>query len=131
MNITITGLDKVMKNLSPAQMEAPKRRFLKRVALIVEGAAKKRAPVKHGHLRRSITHRPERDRAFVGTNIKYGRWIELGTKPGNYVTKTGKPAFYRGIKPRLFLEGGLMDSQTRLRNESNKFGNELASKLGG
>jgi HK97 gp10 family phage protein len=116
MSITITGLEKVMRNLSPAQLEAPKRRFLTRVALIVERNAKRRAPVRTGHLRRSITHRVERDRAIVGTNVKYAPFQELGT---------------RVIRPRAFLSGGLQDSQGSIRSEINRFGNELAGKLGG
>jgi HK97 gp10 family phage protein len=116
MSVTITGLDKVMRNLSPAQIEAPKRRFLTRIALIVERAAKRRAPVKTGHLRRSITHRVERDRAIVGTNVKYAPYQELGT---------------RFIRPRAFLSGGLQASQGAIRTEVNRFSRELAGKLGG
>jgi HK97 gp10 family phage protein len=116
MSITITGLEKVMRNLSPAQLEAPKRRFLGRVALIVERNAKRRAPVRTGHLRRSITHRVERDRAIVGTNVKYAPFQELGT---------------RYIRPRAFLSGGLQDSQGAIRSEITRFSSELASKLGG
>jgi HK97 gp10 family phage protein len=116
MSVTITGLDKVMSNLSPAQLELPKRRFLTRIALIVERAAKKRAPVKTGHLRRSITHRVERDRAIVGTNVKYAPYQELGT---------------RFIRPRAFLSGSLQASQGAIRSEINRFSRELAGKMGG
>jgi phage gpG-like protein len=116
MSVTITGLDKVMRNLSPQQIRAPKRRFLTRVALIGERNVKRHAPVRTGHFRRSITHRVERDRAIVGTNVKYAPYQELGT---------------RFIRPRAFLSGGLQASQGAIRTEVNRFSRELAGKLGG
>jgi HK97 gp10 family phage protein len=119
MSVTITGLEKVMANLSPAQLKAPKRRFLTRVALIVERKAKRRARVKTGHMRRAITKRIERDRALVGIFIKkppYPIYQEYGT---------------RFITPNRFLRGGLEESQGAIRTEVNRFGRELAGKMGG
>lgn len=56
---------------------------MQRVALFVEGSAKRHAPVRTGNLRRSITHEVERDStswvARIGTNVKYGIFQEVGT----------------------------------------------------
>jgi HK97 gp10 family phage protein len=116
MNITITGLDKAMANLSPAHLEAPKRRFLTRVALIVERNTKRDAPVKRGHYRRSITHRVERDKAFVGTNVNYAPFLEYGT---------------RFMRARAPLQRGLQNSQGQIRGEVSRFGREIAQRMGG
>ena len=52
-------------------------------ALLVEGAAKKLAPVRTGRLRASITHRLQREAldiyAEVGTNVEYATYVEEGT----------------------------------------------------
>jgi phage gpG-like protein len=116
MSVTITGLDKVMRNLSPQQIRAPKRRFLTRVALIGERNVKRHAPVRTGHFRRSITHKVEENRAIVGTNVKYGPFLEFGT---------------RFMRARAPFERGLQASQGAIRTEVNRFSRELAGKLGG
>lgn len=58
---------------------------LTRVAVQVEGGAKRRAPVDTGRLRSSITHTPvERDGdelvARIGTDVEYAPYVELGTR---------------------------------------------------
>jgi hypothetical protein len=116
MSVTITGLDKAMRNLSPAQIRAPKRRFLTRIALIGERNVKRHAPVKTGHFRRSVTHKVEENRAIVGTNVNYGPYLEYGT---------------RFMRPRAPFHRGLQASQGAIRSEINRFSRELAGKLGG
>jgi phage gpG-like protein len=133
MSITITGLEKVMRNLSPAQIEAPKRRFMKRIALIVERRAKQRVRVKRGHLRRSITHdvAPNGNRAIVGTNVKYGPYQEFGTGSRGDFPKGLRNGHPWGITPNRFLRGGLQDSQGKISTEVSRFSRELAGKMGG
>lgn len=56
-----------------------------RAGKLVEGSAKGNAPVRTGHLRRSITSRAEAvgsgAQAIVGTAVPYARWVEEGRGP--------------------------------------------------
>ena len=116
MSVEILGLKETLANLSPSKIAAPKHRFLTRIALIVERNAKKLARVKTGHMRRSIAYRVERDRAIVGTNVKYAPFQEFGTR---YIT------------PNRFLRGGLDASQGAIRREISRFEKELGASMGG
>ena len=59
-------------------------RELARRAVKVEGAAKRLCPVDTGRLRASITHSIDRDGrgplAYIGTNVEYAIFVELGTR---------------------------------------------------
>jgi len=48
-------------------------------ALLVERTAKQICPVRTGTLKRSITRRIEKRRAFVGSNVEYAPYVEMGT----------------------------------------------------
>ena len=66
--------DKVMANVENA-----KKGGLSAAALIVEGSAVLRAPVKTGNLRSSITHKViGNEEAHIGTNVEYAPNVELG-----------------------------------------------------
>ena len=66
-----------------------------------------------GRLRNSITHATDDDSAYIGTNVEYGVYVELGT--GIYASEGGRstPWSYKddegnwhttvGMKPRPFL----------------------------
>jgi len=49
-------------------------------ALLVERSAKEFCPVDTGTARRSITHRIDKKKTYVGSNVEYFPYIELGTK---------------------------------------------------
>lgn len=55
---------------------------MKRAVLVVEGAAKREAPVKTGNLRRTITSHVEQGgkRGVVGTNAPHARPVHEGSK---------------------------------------------------
>ena len=57
------------------------RRDLITSAVLVERSAKQIVPVKTGTLKRSIVHEPVNPKreVRVGTNVKYGPFVELGT----------------------------------------------------
>lgn len=66
---------------------------LEEVGLVAEGYAKRACPVDTGRLRNSITHvtRPDEKAVYIGTNVEYAPYVELGTrhqKPQPYL----KPA---------------------------------------
>ena len=56
-------------------------RALEEVGLVAEGYAKKACPVDTGRLRNSITHqvRPSEKSVYIGTNVEYATYVELGT----------------------------------------------------
>lgn len=47
-------------------------------ALIIQNSAVQKCPVKTGNLKRSITIRIEKDRAYIGTNVEYAARVEFG-----------------------------------------------------
>ena len=57
-------------------------RALEEIGLTAEGYAKKACPVDTGRLRNSITHviRPSEKAVYIGTNVEYGPYVELGTR---------------------------------------------------
>lgn len=71
-------------------MEQAKARALEAIGLQAEGYAKKLCPVgtpestgkPHyigGTLRNSISHATDNDSAYIGTNVEYAPYVELGT----------------------------------------------------
>ncbi|WP_407268962.1 HK97 gp10 family phage protein [Radiobacillus sp. PE A8.2] len=72
-----------------AKEDMRKKRELTMETIIVfaEGESKLRAPVKTGHLRRSITHKTEHNenisRGVIGSNVEYDPVIELGSVARN------------------------------------------------
>lgn len=52
---------------------------LEAIGLTAEGYAKDECPVDTGRLQNSITHEVEGDAVFIGTNVEYAPYVELGT----------------------------------------------------
>lgn len=59
--------------------EEAKARGLERIGLEAEGYAKDLCPVDTGNLRNSISHLVDGDSAYIGTNVEYAPYVELGT----------------------------------------------------
>lgn len=55
------------------------QRALERIGMEAEGYAKDLCPVDTGRLRGSITHTTDEAAAYIGTNVEYGKYVELGT----------------------------------------------------
>ena len=81
---------------------------LEEVGLVAEGYAKKACPVDTGRLRNSITHqvRPSEKSVYIGTNVEYAPYVELGTSR---------------MKPQPFLRPAAADHENTYRKifESN------------
>ena len=66
-----------------------------------------------GRLRNSITHATDEDSAYIGTNVEYGIYVEMGTgiyaeeggrsTPWKYQDDDGNWHITVGMKPRPFL----------------------------
>lgn len=52
---------------------------LEECGLAAEGYAKRLCPVDTGRLRNSITHTRDKKTAYIGTNVEYAPYVELGT----------------------------------------------------
>lgn len=54
-------------------------RALTIIGMKAENYAKKLCPVDTGRLRNSISHATDEDTAYIGTNVEYAPYVELGT----------------------------------------------------
>ena len=60
-------------------LEKAKKRGLEAIGLVAEGHAKKITPVDTGRLRDSISHATDDEAEYIGTNVEYGPYVELGS----------------------------------------------------
>lgn len=63
-----------------AAFERAKKRGLEAIGLTAEGHAKKETPVDTGRLRNSISHSTDDEAAYIGTNVEYAPYVELGAR---------------------------------------------------
>ena len=63
-----------------AALERAKKRGLEAIGLTAEGYAKKETPVRTGRLRNSISHTTDDEAAYIGTNVEYAPYVELGAR---------------------------------------------------
>ena len=72
-------------------LEKAKKRGLEAIGLTAEGHAKKITPVDTGRLqlRNSISHATDDEAAYIGTNVEYAPYVELGARgrPGVHMLK--------------------------------------------
>jgi phage gpG-like protein len=61
-------------------LEKAIERGLEAIGLTAEGHAKKETPVDTGRLRNSISHATDKEAAYIGTNVEYAPYIELGAR---------------------------------------------------
>lgn len=109
--------DEIEKRLEHALTEA---------AATVEAAAKEKAPVASGNLRRSINHSVSYPEASIGSNVDYAPYVEKGTGihaadgngrkdvPWMYVGADGKAHITSGSKPQPFLEPAVQSSKNKI-----------------
>lgn len=64
----LSALEKAIKN------------GLEAIGLTAEGHAKKITPVDTGRLRNSISHATDDEAAYIGTNVEYAPYVELGAQ---------------------------------------------------
>lgn len=62
-----------------SELETKAARALEAVGMQGENYAKRLCPVDTGNLRNSITHTTDEDTAYIGTNVEYAAYVELGT----------------------------------------------------
>lgn len=67
------------KEVLEALAEA-KKRGLEAIGITAEGHAKKITPVDTGRLRNSIGHATDDEAAYIGSNVEYAPYVELGSR---------------------------------------------------
>ena len=77
MKMSYTYKDNTDEVLSA--LEKAKKRGLAAIGLVAEGHAKKITPVDTGRLRNSISHAADDEAAYIGTNVEYAPYVELGS----------------------------------------------------
>lgn len=118
-----TGSVKLIDNSAQIKgmMELAKARALEAIGLQAEGYAKKLCPVGTpestgipgyigGTLRNSISHATDKDSAYIGTNVEYAPYVELGTsrmkaRPYLKPAATEHSDEYRSIVKRYMNQG--------------------------
>ena len=60
-------------------LEKGKRNALTAIGATAETYAKKATPVDTGRLRNSISHSVDGEAAYIGSNVEYAPYVELGT----------------------------------------------------
>lgn len=95
-------------------LEQQTQAALTAIGITAEGFAKKQTPVDLGTLRNSITNTVRGDEVYIGTNIPYAPYVELGTgiyatdgkgrkSPWSYQDRNGKWHRTKGMKPHHML----------------------------
>lgn len=95
-------------------LAAALERGLEAIGLSAESHAKELCVVDTGRLRNSITHVVQDNEVYIGTNVEYAPYIELGTgiyaeegngrtTPWSYQDEKGNWVTTRGSKPHPFL----------------------------
>ena len=82
VDFRLLGTERLRRKLKPEMFRGPAERFIKRGTEEIEGQIKRETPVDTGRLRSSITRNltdPLTGR--VGTNVKYARYVEFGSRP--------------------------------------------------
>lgn len=113
MNIAVDDADvmRILQKASKMDLEKP----LTKACLLIENAAKEKAPVRSGELRNSITHDVSGNVGEVGTGLSYAPYVEYGTGlfssqgngrkdvPWYYCDASGQWHATYGQKPQPFL----------------------------
>lgn len=96
--------------------------LMQRIALKVEGTAKKLAPVKTGNLRRTVTSRATAHEAFAGATANYAKAVHDGTKnPDESVRMPARP----------FVKNAIEQEHNWIENEQERWGEAALRKVGG
>lgn len=76
MRVTINDhTEEVLEALAMAKKNA-----LTAIGMTAETYAKNLTPVDTGRLRNSITHEVDDEAAYIGTNVEYAPYVELGSR---------------------------------------------------
>lgn len=115
VNINFESNADLFKNALPEQIAAA----LEEIGIRAEAYATLACPVDTGTLRKSISHARDDTTAYIGTNVRYAPFVELGTgiyaetggrqTPWHYKDAKGNWHTTRGMLPHPFLRPAVQD----------------------
>ena len=88
-------------------LERAKKRGLEAIGLTAEGHAKKITPVDTGRLRNSISHKTDDEAAYIGTNVEYAPYVELGARGRPGVHMLQRAASEHGNEYKQIMEDAM------------------------
>lgn len=81
-------------------LERAKNKALEEIGLQAQKYAILKTPTDTGNLKNRISHIVQSDEAFIGTNVEYGIYVELGT--GRYASNgKGRPGWWVYVRDNL------------------------------
>ena len=90
-----------------AALERAKKRGLEAIGLTAEGHAKKETPVDTGRLRNSISHATDDEAAYIGTDVEYAPYVELGARGRQGVHMLQRAASEHGSEYKQIMEDAM------------------------
>lgn len=125
MSIKFEGLDEVLNSLDNLIDMANYSNGLEKACMIVERAAKQKAPKGTGDLRRSITSKVENLEGVVYTPLEYAPYVEYGTGlfaenggrtdvPWNYKDDEGNWHTTSGMPPHPYMRPALNEKREEI-----------------
>ena len=91
-------------------LERAKKRGLEAIGLTAEGYAKKDTPVDTGRLRNSISHTTDDEAAYIGTNVEYAPYVELGARNRQGVHMLQRAASEHGSEYKQIMEDAMKNA---------------------
>ncbi len=94
-----------------AALEKAKKRGFEAIGLAAEGHAKKyETAVDTGRLRNSISHATDDEAAYIGTNVEYAPYIELGAQGRKGLHFLQKAATQHGEEYKRLMEDSMKNA---------------------
>lgn len=125
MSISLEGLDDIYKRLKKVKDTSKFEANLGKACLLVERAAKEKAPKGVGDLRRSIESEVKNLEGHIFTPLEYAPYVEFGTGlfaenggrtdvPWCYQDEEGEWHSTSGMKPQPFLRPALEENRENI-----------------
>ena len=93
-----------------AALKKAKKRGLEAIGLTAEGYAKKDTPVDTGRLRNSISYATDDEAAYIGTNVEYAPYVELGARGRQGVHMLQRAATEHADEYKQIMEDALKNA---------------------
>lgn len=131
MSVQVTDNSEAFKHAMGQQLETA----LEAIGQVAEGYAVANITefprVDTGRLRGSISHQVHEDTAYIGTNVEYAKYVELGTGPYAEGGRQDVPWFYKdasgkghlsyGMKPAHFLKNAVASHKDEYTELAKKY----------
>ena len=125
MSVRVEGIDALVAELNGLINEDKVQQGLTKACLIVERAAREKAPKDTGALKRSITHEIDGTTGIIFTPLEYAPYLEFGTGlfaeeggrsdvPWSYQDDRGEWHTTSGQKPQPFMRPALQENRQRV-----------------